>query len=163
MPETSKAEDSWRTLGRMPVAPSKAPARPQNHGVCNIDIEPRGRYRSQQMERLYREIGRLLRERREKAELSQSAVAGRVGLSRTSITNIENGRQHVTLHVLYALADAVGTTPGALLPDPSALVGERDTGLDKTLKKLPVKLDQESKDWIQRLVTNSKTRRREPQ
>lgn len=105
------------------------------------------------MDQLYREIGRTLRQRREGAGLTQGDIATRVGLSRTSITNIEQGRQHVTLHVLYALADAVGSKPGDLLPDSSVLL-KRDAELDKTLKKMD--LPQEEKDWIQRLVTKTK-------
>jgi transcriptional regulator with XRE-family HTH domain len=105
------------------------------------------------MEQLYREIGRTLRERRETAGLTQGDVAVRVGLSRTSITNIEKGRQHVTLHVLYALADAIGTKPSDLLPDSAALL-QRSTELEKTLQKMS--LPEEEKAWIQRLVTKTK-------
>lgn len=103
------------------------------------------------MDQLYREIGRALRKRRETAGLTQEVVAQRVGLSRTSITNIEQGRQHVSLHVLYALADAMGAKPGDLLPDPSTLV-ERDEALARSLEEQPVELDDETKDWVQRLV-----------
>lgn len=109
--------------------------------------------RSTPMKQLYKEIGRTLRQRREKAGLTQGDVATRVGLSRTSITNIEQGRQHVTLHVLYALADAIGSKPSDLLPDGSALL-QRSTELDKALQKMS--LPQEEKDWIQRLVTKTK-------
>lgn len=85
--------------------------------------------------------------------MTQDDVATRVGLSRTSITNIEQGRQHVTLHVLYALADAIGSKPSDLLPDSSVLL-QRDNELDKTLEKKA--LSMEEKDWIQRLVSKTK-------
>lgn len=106
------------------------------------------------MEQLYREIGRALRQRREAAKLTQGDVANRVNLSRTSVTNIEQGRQHVTLHVLYALANAVGAKPTDLLPDSSVLL-QRDSELDKTLRKMS--LAQEDQDWIQRLVSKAKS------
>jgi transcriptional regulator with XRE-family HTH domain len=51
------------------------------------------------------------------AKLTQDEVAERVGLKRTSITNIERGRQHIALHQLFLLASAVGTAPESLLPD----------------------------------------------
>jgi transcriptional regulator with XRE-family HTH domain len=106
------------------------------------------------MDHLYREFGRVLREKRKSAGFTQDDVAGRIGLSRTSVTNIERGRQHVTLHVLYALADAIGAKPAELLPDGAALV-ERNAELDKALEKYA--LPDEQKDWIQRLVSKSKT------
>ena len=51
---------------------------------------------TQSVERLYKEFGQRLRKAREDAQLTQKEVADRVGLKRTSITNIERGRQ-VTL------------------------------------------------------------------
>jgi transcriptional regulator with XRE-family HTH domain len=70
------------------------------------------------VDQLYKEFGQLLRDSRLKAKLTQDEVAERVGLKRTSITNIERGRQHIPLHQLFLLATAVGTTPEKLLPDP---------------------------------------------
>src|SRR5205809_314202 len=65
---------------------------------------------------VYRELGRLIRLHRERLTLSQAALAGRVGLSRTSVTNIEQGRQKILVHQLLAFAVALGTSPEALLP-----------------------------------------------
>jgi transcriptional regulator with XRE-family HTH domain len=76
------------------------------------------------MEGLYREFGELLRTHRREAELTQSQVAERVGLARTSITNIERGQQHVPLHQLFRLAAAVGVQPSELLPTGSAALEE---------------------------------------
>jgi transcriptional regulator with XRE-family HTH domain len=72
------------------------------------------------MEGLYREFGEILRAHRKAAGLTQSEVAERVQLQRTSITNIEKGRQHVPLHQLFRLASAVGAEPADLLPHASA-------------------------------------------
>jgi transcriptional regulator with XRE-family HTH domain len=68
------------------------------------------------VQRLYREFGQRLRKARDDADLTQQDVADRVGLKRTSITNIEAGRQHISLHQLFLLADAVGSNPLELLP-----------------------------------------------
>ena len=105
------------------------------------------------MEQLYREFGRALRARRKQAGLSQDDVAQRVGMSRTSITNIEQGRQHVSLHVLYDLAGAVGTTPGDLLP-PNEVLAKGNSELEKKLDS--VTLHEEGKDWIRRLVAKTR-------
>lgn len=85
--------------------------------------------------------------------MTQDDIATRVGLSRTSITNIELGRQHVTLHVLYALADAIGSKPSDLLPDSSVLL-QHDNELDKALEKAALSVGE--KDWIQRMVLKTK-------
>lgn len=69
------------------------------------------------MDGLYEEFGRRFRTRRKAVGLTQSQVAERVGLTRTSITNIEQGRQHIVLHQLFLLASAVGSKPEELLPD----------------------------------------------
>ena len=73
------------------------------------------------MNRFYIEFGRLVQERRRKAGLSQEALAKRVKMSRTSVTNIEKGRQQIPLHMLYAFADALGVESPALLPDKKSL------------------------------------------
>ena len=101
------------------------------------------------MQRLYAEFGRLLREHRTKARLSQQVVADRVGLSRTSITNIEIGRQHIPLHMLYELAYAVHTTLENLLPD-KKFAGPDSARLTEAIGELP--LDDAAKDWIQKIA-----------
>jgi transcriptional regulator with XRE-family HTH domain len=49
----------------------------------------------------------------------QSQLAGRLGISRATLANIETGRQRVLVHMLYRVALALGVTPGDLLPLPS--------------------------------------------
>ena len=64
----------------------------------------------------YKRFGRRLSKFRKEAGLSQLELAGHIGLSRTSITNIERGRQHVQIHTLYSLAHALGVDSADLLP-----------------------------------------------
>ncbi len=56
--------------------------------------------------------------------MTQQEVAERVGLTRTSITNIERGSQHISLRQLYLLAAAVGLHPAQLLPDHDGAIEE---------------------------------------
>lgn len=63
-------------------------------------------------------FGRHLRSRREQAGLTQDALAREANLSRTSVVNIEQGRQGVSLATLYRLASALNCPPAALLPEP---------------------------------------------
>jgi transcriptional regulator with XRE-family HTH domain len=76
------------------------------------------------VDRLYKQFGQLLRNLRTEAGLTQDEVAERVKLKRTSVTNIERGRQHIALHQLYLLAAAVGKSPSDLLPDVEAAYEE---------------------------------------
>ena len=85
------------------------------------------------MDGLYEQFGKQLRGLREDAGLTQDQVAERVKLKRTSITNIERGRQHIALHQLYLLAAAVGKTPSDLLPDTEPALQEL---LPKTMAAL---------------------------
>lgn len=67
-------------------------------------------------DRIYRVFGSRLRELREEKDVTQEELARRVDLSRTSITNIEKGRQRVMLHQMVELAEALGAEPLTLLP-----------------------------------------------
>lgn len=76
------------------------------------------------MDTFYLEFGRALKKRRLAANLTQDDLAARVGLGRTSITNIEKGRQQVSLWLFSQLADAVGADPLSLLPGRPVLVAD---------------------------------------
>jgi transcriptional regulator with XRE-family HTH domain len=76
------------------------------------------------MDGLYKQFGTQLRDLRKAAGLTQDQVAERVELKRTSITNIERGRQHIALHQLYLLANAVGKAPSDLLPETEPVLQE---------------------------------------
>ncbi len=71
--------------------------------------------------RLYEILGQRLRVLREKvgqgsARLTQADLAEKVGLERTSITNIEKGGQKVPLHVLYKMCESLGAEINDVLP-----------------------------------------------
>lgn len=66
--------------------------------------------------RLYILIGERVRRRRDELELTQEALAKRASAKRSTISNLERGRQHVPLHVLQAVANALGWDVHALLP-----------------------------------------------
>jgi transcriptional regulator with XRE-family HTH domain len=84
--------------------------------VSQIDFHMQMRH-TEAMDGLYKEFGKKFRKARSEADLTQAQVAKRVGLSRTSITNIERGTQHIAMHQLFLLASAVGSEPADLLPD----------------------------------------------
>ncbi len=58
---------------------------------------------------VYREVGRRIRQARQRRGMSQAQLGQLVGLNRTSITNIESGNQTVTLAGFLSFADALDT------------------------------------------------------
>ena len=64
----------------------------------------------------YELLGEAIRKRRNAIGMTQEALADRTGLVRTSITNIERGRQTVLVHQLVGIAKALGMPPAALIP-----------------------------------------------
>lgn len=71
--------------------------------------------------RLYQALGRHLRVLREQhgqaaGRMTQAQLADRIGMERTSITNIEKGNQKVPLHVLFRICEVLGVEPSSALP-----------------------------------------------
>lgn len=75
---------------------------------------------------LYEALGDRIKARRKAGDLSQAKLAERVELTRTSISNIESGRQHVPIDVLYRVARALNCRPHELLPDPAELAEQNE-------------------------------------
>ena len=69
---------------------------------------------------IYKEIGAVIKSRRKTLEMKQETLAGRLGISRGSLANVETGRQSILVHQLYNFADARQLTPFDLLPPPSS-------------------------------------------
>ncbi len=76
----------------------------------------------------YNQFGRLLRQARKNAGLSQEDLATAIGLTRTSVSNIERGRQKVLLHTFDELLRVLNVQAGGLLPVPE--VSKHSMGLD---------------------------------
>lgn len=94
---------------------------------------------------LYARLGERVLSARRHMGISQQQLAERVGLTRTSITNLERGRQKIQIHTLYAIAEALGVGPETLLPASPAASGTVHEHLREPLH--PDELD-----WVQRVV-----------
>lgn len=79
----------------------------------------------------YEEVGRRIRTARKEWKLTQEELGARVSLTRTSITNIEKGRQKLLLHTLADIAHALRVEPVRLLPEG---VQEPERELEDALK-----------------------------
>ena len=92
---------------------------------------------------LFKVLGERIRAARERRpeKLSQAALATRLGVSRASIVNIESGRQHASLPLLWRLTRALEIELADLMPRSGELVAEisPDTLLsDDMLQKIKV-------------------------
>jgi len=76
----------------------------------------------------YSELGANIREHRKALNLSQDALARMVGLTRTSLTNIENGRQHPPLHTFCEIVEQLKIDASNLLPNRT--VSKTPDGID---------------------------------
>jgi DNA-binding XRE family transcriptional regulator len=62
------------------------------------------------IEPVYRAVGAKIEELRSALGWTQEDLAKRIGLNRTSIVNIEAGRQRILLHDAHKIAAAFGVT-----------------------------------------------------
>ena len=96
---------------------------------------------------LYRTFGMLVQTHRRRIKgMTQAELGRRIGLSRTSVTNIERGRHHVSLHHLFGIANALQVPPQALLPSQA-----NEAGPSRMAAILPPDLDKEMVEWADRL------------
>jgi transcriptional regulator with XRE-family HTH domain len=71
--------------------------------------------RKQNVEGVHQAVGARIRMIREALDIDQGELAKRVGLTRPSVNNIEQGRQRLQLQTVDTLARALGTTAKNLL------------------------------------------------
>lgn len=96
----------------------------------------------------YKSFGKLVQLHRERLQdMTQEKLGQIIGLSRTSITNIEKGRQHIPLHHLYSIADALRVHPDVLLPASSKQVATSQTRVKLTAA------DKDLSGWVEKVVT----------
>ncbi len=90
---------------------------------------------------LYNLIGAAIKQQRRKADMTQEQLADAVGVLRTSITNIEAGRQKPPLHVLYEVCIALGVEVVAILPTNDAVSQPttRSISIGGVIKEVPPK------------------------
>lgn len=65
---------------------------------------------------MYDLLGQNVKRYRLEKGLTQEQVANKIDLTRTSIVNIEQGRQHPPIHILLDLAKALGILISDLIP-----------------------------------------------
>lgn len=68
---------------------------------------------------LYEAVGVRIRNARQRANLTQTELAQRLDMTRSSVANFEAGRQRVTLHTLLQIAEELKTPAAELLVEPA--------------------------------------------
>lgn len=97
--------------------------------------------------RLHKFVGARIRDHRLAAGIKQDELGKRVGLSRTSITNIELGRQRILLDHLYALAGAFGIEPGQMIPARNELAEGKTVELHSGKRLTPAQ-----REWAKKVI-----------
>jgi transcriptional regulator with XRE-family HTH domain len=100
--------------------------------------EPKGAF--------YEQLGQSLTKARRQRRLTQSRLAAAVSVSRTSITNIEKGRQVVPAHLLAKLAQTLNVPIADLVPANDGL--DAGGGVDLQLSALKP----EQREWATRVI-----------
>lgn len=70
---------------------------------------------------IYEFVGRSVRDRRDRLNVTQQKLADEAGLTRSTLANLEVGRQQVPLEQLILIARALGVDYRELLPPPELL------------------------------------------
>jgi len=86
-------------------------------------------------EELYSIIGDNVRSRRRDISLNQDELAKKVGLTRSSIAQIESGKQALTIISLYRIAEALNIPIYKLLPECSSNNEFDSYSLDRVVRK----------------------------
>lgn len=107
-----------------------------------------------EIDQFYSIVGKNIKSARSEAGISQTVLAQRIGFNRSSIANLEAGRQRVALHLFFLISEAIGVSPAALLPD----VGLLEVGGSATIQKLNEHLvgaTETSQDFVRETIARA--------
>ena len=88
----------------------------------------------------YAALGRNIRFYRDRAGLTQEGLAEKVNLTRTSVTNIEKGRQKILAHTLVSIAQTLAVPIHTILPS-----------MESARKDLN-QIEPEARSWIESTI-----------
>ncbi|MCH7535151.1 MAG: helix-turn-helix transcriptional regulator [Bacteroidetes bacterium] len=88
--------------------------------------------------------------------MTQVKFARLLEISRSSLVNIEKGRQRLPIHLIYSMAGILKTTPSNLLPKEEILDGSLEKGLLAKVKQISKSDESVEESLIQFLNETSK-------
>ena len=91
--------------------------------------------------KLYQRVGESVKRRRKEVGMTQSQLAAEVGVLRTSVTNIETGRQKAPLHLLFKICAALEMETREAVPENGQIVrpGNVPVEVDGEVRLMPPK------------------------
>jgi transcriptional regulator with XRE-family HTH domain len=107
-----------------------------------------------EIDRFYSIVGKNIKSARSEAGISQTVLAQRIGFNRSSIANLEAGRQRIALHLFFLISEAIGVSPAALLPD----IGLLEVGDSTTIQKMNEHLagaTETSQDFVRETIARA--------
>jgi transcriptional regulator with XRE-family HTH domain len=87
----------------------------------------------------YEVLGARIKARREEIHLRQAELAENIGLSRTSVTNIERGRQRLFLDQFVEICRILKVSPSEMIPEFSRQMVEGPAVQSTSIKQASVK------------------------
>jgi DNA-binding XRE family transcriptional regulator len=111
--------------------------------IIEIVFQDMRRPRLEENREFYAAVGQRIAKLRT-GRLTQEALANRTGLTRTSIINIEKGRQQILLHTMMDISRALQVPVSDLIPEMN--------NLDMMLRDKP----QTGLDWIKSAASKSR-------
>ena len=107
-----------------------------------------------EIDQFYSIVGRKIKFARGEAGISQTVLAQRIGFNRSSIANLEAGRQRIGLHLFFLISEAIGVSPAALLPDIS-LLEEGSSTTAQTLDDHLAGATEASQDFVRETIARA--------
>lgn len=108
--------------------------------------------------RFYKLVGAKVRSARIAARLSQALLAEQVGLTRSSVANLEAARQRTSLYHFVLISRALMAEVGELLPDePSSHDSQLTSSLQDELADEPETIQEFVRGAVARLQSTTKT------
>lgn len=100
------------------------------------------------VDRFYAAVGSRVRSTRAGRGMSQAGLAQQIGFTRSSVSNLEAGRQRIALHLLVQIARALDCEPAALIPE----VAPTSSVDGAVLDELTEHLDAPAREFVRRAV-----------
>ena len=103
-------------------------------------------------EEIYAALGQSIAARRKKVPLTQKKLADMVRVSRATIANVERGKQAVSVHNLYAIADALNVEEISELLPP---LQRRNSLVDLEVKSSYGSINENEALSVRKLIDNA--------
>lgn len=112
--------------------------------------------KNDELEKFYKLVGEkiIFFRKNNRKTITQKLLGEKIGLSRASIVNIEKGRQKVSLHLLWQIAEIFNIELNQLIPTKNELSKTTDSDINQIIKK--ASLNDNDKTKLKNIIENMK-------